>query len=343
MSDKLKEFVDKHRNEFDTEEPSKDLWKKIDSQNNGSTSASNSSKWISKIKYLGFGASILLVTVYFILREIGDSTSVALTQNNKDSALNSSGQWIKANQNNSDETQTENNISSPGDNEKKLIPSDQKNKQLNSSPNQNNEMRRDTVSSIAENNSDNKIKQEDNYSISVPKEEKVIPTVASTSKRKKITIPEEPSDVNHYSGTIYSSSSLCSVVQAYKFPGKVNMDDESNFTGHRTLKTMPCSRMEDMENIKAVWIKGKTSKKFTLALNEGLKNIVLHKSDGRKIYPVAISHYYKGLGVISDYSGRHFDMTFKDKVELILFFKDAEEGDKVIIDGTLEAVLKNSL
>ena len=32
MSDKLKKFVTEHKQEFDTGEPSKDLWKKIDRQ-----------------------------------------------------------------------------------------------------------------------------------------------------------------------------------------------------------------------------------------------------------------------------------------------------------------------
>ena len=36
-------------------------------------------------------------------------------------------------------------------------------------------------------------------------------------------------------------------------------------------------------------------------------------------------------------------MIFNDKVELILFFKDVEEGDKIIIDGTIEAFVKNKL
>ncbi len=55
--------------------------------------------------------------------------------------------------------------------------------------------------------------------------------------------------------------------------------------------------------------------------------------------PEAISHYYNGLGVISGYTGKHFDMIFKDKVELILFFSDVEEGDKISVDGIIEAVV----
>ena len=91
----------------------------------------------------------------------------------------------------------------------------------------------------------------------------------------------------------------------------------------------------------AVWLKGKTDKKIALLVKEGFKNILLVKGDGRELTPEAISHYYSGLGVISGYTGKHFNMIFKNKVELILFFKDVEEGDKIVIDGTIEAVVKN--
>ena len=161
----------------------------------------------------------------------------------------------------------------------------------------------------------------------------------TNKNRVKISIPESPSEMNTYSATLYDGSSLCEVVQAYKFPGKVSMDNVDNFQGHRILETVPCSKLEDLGNVKAVWLKGKTNKKLSLSVTEGLKNIMLVKNDGRKIFPVALSHYYKGLGVISDYTGKHFDMIFKDKVELILFFKDAEDGDKVMIDGAIEAII----
>jgi len=160
--------------------------------------------------------------------------------------------------------------------------------------------------------------------------------------KKIISAPEAPSEMNTYSATLFDEQSLCEVIQAYKFPGKVNMTNEENFQGHRILKTIPCSKLGNIGNVKAVWLKGKTSKKLSLSVAEGLKNIVLHKSDGRKIYPLAFSHYYKGLGVITDYTGKHFEMIFKDNVELILFFKDAEDGDKISFDGVIESVVKTA-
>lgn len=148
--------------------------------------------------------------------------------------------------------------------------------------------------------------------------------------------------MNWYSGTLYDGTSICSLLRAYKFPGQVRMDDNGSYTSHRTMKTISCSRLEAVNNITAVWLKGKTSKKITLSIKDGFKNILLLKSDGRKLSPEAVSHYYKGLGVISGYTGKYFDMIFKEKVELILFFKNAEEGDKIVIDGVIEAVVKNT-
>jgi hypothetical protein len=334
MSDKLKDFVNKNKKEFDAAEPSKDLWKKIDSKME-MNSENAKSKWISNLKYFGFGASILLIAVYFISQKLNDSSSVALDQTIKDSALNNSGVWVKANQNSSVGEQAENSNSDNSNTKITGIVSGNKPEQeipvLNQRAGE--KSNKDTVINTAEVNPENKIKNED---VALVKEEKAVVS-ASASKRKKVNIPEAPSEINMYSGTLYDEFSLCSVVQVYKFTGKVNMDDEGNFQGHRTLKTMPCSKLE---NARAVWIKGKTSKKMTLTLTEGFKNIVLQKSDGRKLSPVAISHYYTGLGVISGYSGRHFDMIFKDKVELLLFFKDVEAGDKVIIDESIEAVVK---
>ncbi len=183
----------------------------------------------------------------------------------------------------------------------------------------------------------NKIKLECPSHLLLKEEAKPIPNGENNflekNKKTELLIPAEPEKVNVYSGTIYDGSSLCEILRVYKFPGQVSMGG--------TMKTTGCSRLENMNNMKAIWLKGKTDKKITLEVKEGFKNIKLVKSDGRELLPEAISHYYKGLGVISGYTGKYFNLVFKDKVELILFFKEAEEGDKIVIDGIIEAVLKN--
>ena len=350
MSDKLKTFIDKNKQKFDSAEPSGDVWKKIETRLEVKNEKLKQGNWLSKFGYFGFGASILIIAIYFISRNSNESASTTITHRNEDSALNNSRLWVKTKQNESnvytsknenlkpaiDKTQSENYATLNSKEETStLVQTD------------NESIKRDSVVvNIVENKvfDNNKTKNEENINPPIIKEEKILVSNEKNvlkSKRRGIYIPEEPVKINSYSCTLYDGSSLCSVVRAYKFPGKVSMDNDGNYTGHRTMLTMSCNRLANIENVKAVWLKGKISKKLSFSISDGFKNIVLQKSDGSKSYPVAISHYYTGLGVISGYTGKHFDMMFKDKVELILFFTNAEEGDKVIIDGAIEAVVKN--
>jgi hypothetical protein len=165
---------------------------------------------------------------------------------------------------------------------------------------------------------------------------------AKSSKKIKLFIPPDPEKANSYSGTLYEGSSLCDVVSAYKFPGTVR---ERNISGPRngpgfyaTMKTISCSHLDN--TLKVIWLKGKIDEKMMLTVKKGFENILLVKSDGKKIKPEAIGHYYRGRGVIVGFSGK-LTLHFKDKVELILFFRNAEDGDKIVIDGIIEAVVKN--
>lgn len=339
MIDKLKAFVSKNKQEFDSAEPSQNLWKKIDARMEVKNPSSVSSKLLSKFKYFGLSATLLVIAVYFVTQKLNNSSSNELAQNIKDSALNNSGQWVKSNQNKSEVNEAGNNSGSD-ENDKDKISSTPKVNSANLIQDNAEEAKRDSVIENENTNAEqNKIQTD-----ALPKEEvKAMPSnennAIKSSKKTKLYIPEESDKMNWYSGTLYDGTSICSLLRAYKFPGQVTMDDNGTYTSRRTMKTISCSHLEAVNNITAVWLKGKTSKKITLSIKDGFKNILLLKSDGRKISPEAISHYYKGLGVISGYSGKYFDMIFKDKVELILFFKDAEEGDKISVDGIIEAVV----
>lgn len=348
MIDKLKEFVSKNKQEFDSAEPSQDLWKKIDAKMEAKNNSSISSKWLSKLKYFGLSASILVIAIYIISQNISNSSSSELTQNKKDSALNSSEGWVKANQNKSTINEAGNKI--PNSSNEKEGPENKhssvtEEQLVNLINGKDAKEMKDSISqsSVSEIGLDHSLfKEADKPGTNSITEKKEI-TSSKKVRKGKINVPIDLEKVNTYSGTLYDGYSLCSVIRAYKFSGKVSMDQSNNYQSHRTLKTISCSKLENVPNIKAVWLKGKISKKMTIAIKEGFKNILLVKSDGREINPEAISHYYPGLGVISDYTGKHFEMIFKDNVELILFFKDAEDGDKVMIDGVIEAVVKNTL
>jgi hypothetical protein len=345
MIDKLKTFVRKHKQEFDSREPSQDLWKKIDARMEMKPQSSISSKWLSKLKYLGLSASVLMITVYIISRSIGNSSSGELTQSKKDTAMHSLGQWVKANQNRTEVIAAKNSIPDPTDNPAGSENDFYNNSETPESPtvikNITDDGRKDSVKVRPNenlNSDQNKVKPEVHLS-SMPKEE--IQGGNSASERKEINAAISPkktealteiSDkLNSYSCSIWDGSSFCAVIRNFKFPGQVSVDGN--------IETTSCSKLGSINNLKAVRLKGRTAKKITLSLTEDFKNIVLQKSDGSKITPVAISHYYKGLGVISGYKGKRFQIIFKNKVELILFFRDVEVGDKIMIDKTIEAVV----
>jgi hypothetical protein len=341
MSDKLKKFIREHRQEFDTNEPGKDLWGKIDAQIKVKSASKISSNWLSKYKYLGFGAGVLVVAVYFITKSLTDSSANELTLNGKDSAVSNPEQYPKIDKNESGSITNENNTT-------KEVSDFSSGKHtfhdpLASSSNGIKQSTRSAHDSLWNVEKDSVLNERSVEPGDIEKR-KTTSTNEKKSKTPEIYLPEEPGEMNSYSGTLYDGSFLCEVLKAYKFHGKIKMTRDRNRSKlgvKETLSTISCNRLEKTENIKAVWLKGKTDEKFSIPLKEGFKNIVLVKSDGREISPEAISHYYPGVGVITGYTGKSLDMVFTDKVELILFFKDVEEGDKIVIDGIIEAVVKN--
>ncbi len=347
MSDKLKKFVSEHRQEFDNGEPAKGLWEKIDAKRAAKNSSGISSKWLSMFKYLSLSASILLV-VYFIAKNLNSFSE------NEPSLSKKNAENITHDQNRSESignTAKKANDPSAGKNESQgLKLASAKSKQDVSPVRQKSwSKKEDSVLSekyFANNPPDEKkIRPESSGPLSG---ETAKPGVNSANEKKdinfeknkkaKIYIPGEPEQMNSYSGTLYEGSSFRAMLRAYKFPGKFTMNND----GFTTLRTISCTRLEKIPNVKAVWIKGKTNKEMVVSIKRGFKNVILLKSDGRKLKPEAISHYYKGLTVISEYKGRFLNLLFNDKVELILFFKDVESGDKVIIDGTIEAMVNNA-
>jgi len=332
MSDNLKKFINDNREEFDNARPSEDLWEKI-----GSRMENNSSNWIKSkwLKYFAFGISMIALSIclVFFMDESGKEKEfvvdklegTAKTTGNLPE-INSASNGSEKELNTGSAKSIPPALSNPG--------SRQETNKIDSIL-----LKKDTIDIL--NKSENLIIEAGKESEKISDNSAVKKENESLKKNKtgKLVIPAAPDKINTYSGTLYDGSLLCDVLRVYKFPGKVSMAPDGNYTSHRTLQTTSCSRLEGMDGIKAVWIKGKTDKEFTLTIKNGLKNIVLEKNDGRKINPEAISHYYQGLGVITGYAGKYLNMVFKDKVDIILFFKDAEEGDKIIIDGILEAVV----
>lgn len=335
MSDKLKKFVGEHRQEFDSTEPGKDLWEKIDAQLDVKRSSRISSKWALKFVYLGFSASVLVVSVYIITKDLNNPVSHEPALNRKDPLMSNSKKYLETYQNLPGSNTKEDNAAKVEINDLPKV----KNEYQHPIPVSSNDIEQDLQSA-----NDSFPGREMDHGNSADEKKGI--SLAVISKKASIYVPAEPEKVNNYTGTLYEGSSICEVLRVYKFPGKVSLDGGMDIhrdveTSQNNVRTISCNHLENMINMKAIWFKGKTDKKIALAVKRGFKNIVLVKSDGRVVNPEAISHYYASRMVISDYKGKYFNLVFKDKVGLILFFKDAEEGDKIIINGIIEAVVKN--
>ena len=365
MSDKLKKFVTDHRQEFETNEPGKDLWDKIDAGMVTKNAPGISSHWLSKLKYLAFGASILVVAVYFIAKRLKNSSENGLTPEGKEATLNRSdrnfkGLSVKSGLSSGKSNHTQKTNGAPSDKNRLLqrLPASVNNKQhaiarihapdlrlekdtaLNLRvPENNNTAHGKTTRDSSTGDFTKSSNEINSFSLREKKENKR----ARNNKKTELYLPEEPRELDRYTGTLYESSSLCSLLRVYTFPGKVGFGDGDLKIPRDyklNLRITSCSRLESMTTIKAVWLKGKTDNKIILSLKDGFKNIVLLKPDGRKFCPVGVSHYYPGRGVISGYRGRRFSMVFKRKMELILFFREAEAGDRILINGTIEAIVE---
>ncbi len=346
MSDKLKKYVSEHREDFDTKEPGKDVWDQIDARMNANKATRISSKWLSKFKYLGFSASVLVLALYFVISHSNNSSANGLapklkTQNPLTAATYPKIVESSLVSHTNEKTEKTNFSKSTS---QKLVSSSVEDPKPAARSNDNSQSDSLTGENIVENTVSALQKTEPMVLARHFSKENDLSTM---NKKKEIRIPEEPSQLNTYTGTLYDGPSFRSVLRAYKFPGKINLDraagSRAGDQAHRTnVRTVSSRLLEKVPNLKAVWVKGRTDKKVTISWKDDFKNIVLVKKDGRELNPEAISHYYPGLGVISEYNGRYFKMIFTDKVELILFFKDAEAGDKIIIDGDIEATVVNT-
>ncbi len=333
MSDKLKKFVTENKQEFETNGPAKDLWKKIDVQMDAKAPSKISSKWLSNLKYIGFSASVLVVVIYFITKNLNEPETKEITENKTEQSSTNSQKL------NAIENTPEKVIKPETNNSKEVVKASIIEKEKTTTQNMDTE--KDSV--LTTETFENTIPEQKNNSATEKKENNVV----TSSKKNVLYIPAEPEKINSYSGTLYESSLFCELLHVYKFPGKASLDKFAFTPGSKKkykktrVRTISCSHLEKTANLKAVWIRGKTDKEMTLSIGKQFKNVMLIKKDGRKFPPEAISHYYKGLGAINEYTGKSFEIVFKDKVDLILFFKDAQEGDKVSIDGILETIVKD--
>lgn len=329
MADKLEIFISEHIQEFDTIVLSKELWGKIDATLEVKNGHKISSKCLSKFSYLGFGLSLLAVAIYVYSNNVTNTSPSIAVKTKNIFVKRHLESHPKVKQNSLESLATE----SKKTKEIKIFSEEEKTKIF--------ETPLDTEENIAK-GSTPLLQVKNSKSITDSSNENSGNTLSKKNKKNAFFIPEEPKTMNSYSGTLYENSSFCDLLHFYKFPGKLKFDRGNRIYKTKNLplmKLISCGILDRMTNIKAVWLKGKTDKELKISVKNGFKNIVLLKKDGKEINPEAISHYYEGRGAISEYTGKYFTMYFTDKVGLILFFKGAEEGDEIIIDGCIKAVV----
>lgn len=355
MSDELKKFVKEHRQHFDTQEPGKGLWEKIDAQLEVKTASKISSRWLSGFKYLGFSASVLVVAIYFMTSHQDNPSANSLPTSVKDTVTGSSepGAYQNSSGSGAGEPLTRAGANAPAFRKAPVeLTGQAANYFLNSG--KDTVLKAGTFETAAAASGKNEAnstfgtssvesgESNNNSAIAMNKTDR-----AGNTKKNEIYIPADPQELNSYTATLYEGASFCALLRAYKFPGKIILSDWDFRKGSKrkkvrgVLSTTSCGQLADIPNIKAIWFKGRTDKEFTLPIDKRLRNMVLVKRDGRKLRPEAISHYYAGLGAITGYTGKFLRLAFKDKVGMILFFKDAEAGDRIIVDGSMEGLVED--
>jgi hypothetical protein len=339
MSDKLKKFITENKEAFDSHEPSKEIWKKIGKDMKGENTGWIRSRRFSKYLYFGFGLSAIILGIYFM----NNSKSNEAPVENK-----TTPNYL---------TQEKTNVNSSDPNQNSSIAANTSDKTVIKYPPSeqgiaNNEI--DTASTMDQNagiaHAENEVEANEIVKTNAAEKqmtpgEKKRNDLIRSRKNKDLYLPEDPEKFNSYVGTIYEGTSFCSLLSAFKLYGDVQIDHGKwHQDGHQdkvTIRAVSCSYLANFPDMKAVWVKGKTDQKLKFSISKGFKNIVLIKSDGSRSLPRAVSHYYPGLGAIGEFQGKFFNMVFTDKVELILFFRNVEQGDKIMIDDKIEVLVKS--
>lgn len=122
---------------------------------------------------------------------------------------------------------------------------------------------------------------------------------------------------------LWKTKDLCTSPDSLKFPYQIECNNcEYTYT---------CKEINS-KGLKAVILRVYKKKGFNL--EKGFQNIILTKPDGKRYIPFAVSvdRYMNNVGKAR--------INFKNVVDIILLFPDAEVGDKVSIDGVADAVVE---
>lgn len=352
MADKLKIFISEHKASFDTLEPSAQLWAGI----NAGLAIKNGfwikSKSLAKFLKLGFGASVLVTTSYVVLS--GSTGDEQLTPKRaKDIALNNTVAYDQICRHKPEEKSLQPTLNTSLKPEDKDLESSSGNAKIFvqtasgpvvKGPNNGNQNSMAYTGNTSEKDSGMVTKVPmivlptnsnahncNSQTANTVSEKTVRPVVLNVNSSNTVEQKNKPVEMNSYTGTLLDGS-YCDVLNVFRSPGVLKF--------HGTMSNISCDDLLKDKSVKGVWLKGVSEVPFVLKIANNFKNIKLVKTNGKIVYPTGISEFGNKGTVISYYLGQTFDVSFKDAVELIVFFKNVEKGDKVVVEKYFEATVK---
>jgi len=164
-----------------------------------------------------------------------------------------------------------------------------------------------------------------------------------------LTCPAFAQNSNDINCKIWKPESFCQIPESVNIPCYI-------FGKDCTWNFKTCREIDKENDLTGIWITFVKSPDSTFVLEDKFQNISLVKKNGEnKIHPKAILWYNRHETPVdndnetvleymtSDFKAKEYKVTFKpgEKTDLILLFREAEEGDEIIIDDFLTSKIGN--
>jgi hypothetical protein len=337
MTDKLKQFVTEHRQDFDTLEAPETIWTSVEAKLPGKSSWVKS-KLGGKLGFLGFSASVitLLVATYLTLHS-SEAPKAAAVQSNLIPAGITAPQASAtvAPLNKAALPGSQGSASqSPKNNAPTINDSIGAGKKLQESPDTSGYAAGSTHNCVA------RPEQNSNTGATLLLSRLTSPPPSSDSLAlagKSPLATGRPAQKKGARSNPISTYSCTILNWPCELPAAFNYPDSANISG--TLETSACSELLGHKYVVAVRLHALLEQPFVFTTKTAFANIRLVKPDGTQRPALALSDTQRGT-VISKYIGNRFKTFYSGKFDVLLYFTGAAPGDKVVIDDLIEAVIK---
>jgi len=180
-------------------------------------------------------------------------------------------------------------------------------------------------------------------SVSEKANREVDTTSSAINNLKNDANPNLPTKTtSNYSCKILKPGNFCAFADSLNLPYTRNCYDCA-------FAYLSCKEVNKNNLATGVWLTLKVTKISSLEVKNHFENITLIKAKtGKEIHPFAIAGFDRKAEkekysryLSSDFRAKRFIAYYRKRVDLILLFTDAEAGDKIIIDKTIEAEIQN--